>query len=429
VRDRRARRGGGLTPVDPEQVRSLLERAVAVAREGEAATPVVPAPKELQPVLRFRTLPGPALATVLRLLDEDEAFLARVREATSAEDLDAAGWLALERPPGWQELLARASAPGLADEAERRLKDLQRRLEGSERRLALADEELGRAQAEAGAARAERDEVRRGKRKAEDALAEAARLIDELKEKLGDRDRRLADAQGAREAREHELAEARGQTADLQAELGRRPPAVAPGERPVDVGRLRAAAAELEAATAALASAVAAVGDQVPAAPEPAAAVAAEAAPARRRPLRMPGGVVEDSAAGARWLFERPGVVAIVDGYNLAKRAWPGQELPEQRRRLVGALDALALRAGAAIEVVFDGPADAESTGGRSTRSVQVRFSGGVEADGVVVGMVGGQPLDRPVVVVSNDREVKDGAHRAGANVVGSDAVLQLLKG
>jgi predicted RNA-binding protein with PIN domain len=431
VRQRRPRRGGDRlngSGVDPDLVRTALERAVEVAREGEEATPATAAPKELQPFLHFRQLTGPARAAVLRLLETDDEFRRRVREATAPDALDAAGWLLLERPPGWEDLLARVDAAGPSVEADRRLRDLQRRLEGAEHKLQHAEEEVARRTAEATAARSELDEVRRAKRRAEEGVAEAAQMIEGLKEKLGDRDRRLADAQGAREAREHELAEARRQAEDLQSELDRRPPEPVAGERPVDVAALRAVAAELDRAALGLARAVAAVAQEVPDSP-PAPPDPVPEAPARRHATRLPGGVLEDSAAGGRWLLARPAVVAVVDGYNVSKGAWPDQGLPEQRRRLVKGLDELATRTGATVEVVFDGPADADGGSGLGTRSVGVHFSGGVEADGVVVGMINSYPVDRPVVVVSSDNEVKTGARRHGANVLSARTLLAVLKG
>ena len=85
--------------MDAALVRSALERALAVAREGEKATPTVAAPKQLARYLSFQKLTGPALDAVLRVLDGDEGFRARVLATTTPEDVTAAGWLALSRPP------------------------------------------------------------------------------------------------------------------------------------------------------------------------------------------------------------------------------------------------------------------------------------------------------------------------------------------
>jgi rRNA-processing protein FCF1 len=60
---------------------------------------------------------------------------------------------------------------------------------------------------------------------------------------------------------------------------------------------------------------------------------------------------------------------------------------------------------------------------------VNVRYSGGELADDVVVALVSTFPTERPVVVVSNDREVRENARREGANVVGSGTLISLFAG
>jgi hypothetical protein len=412
-------------------VRAALERALEVARAGEEADPAVPAPKELAPYLSFQKLTGPALAAVLRVLDADEAFRSRVAEETAADEVDAAGWLALTRPAGWEAVVeAIGHERGrrvVTEEAEKRLRDLQRSLTTSESKREHAEAELARHREEGEAAHEEVNALRRDRRAADDARQAAERRVEELDQKLADRETRLAEAQGAREAREHELTETRRQLAEVRAELERRPPAPIPGERPIDVVALRQAADRLQRAAATLARTVDGLTDVVP--PEPVVLEGViEAAPVRR-PLALPGGVVADSTEGARWLLARPRAVLLVDGYNVAKTAWSDVGLEEQRTRLVRAVDVVATRTGAGVEIVFDGPEDAAPTGRQGTPSVNVRFSGGELADDVVVSMVDAFPADRPVVVVSSDREVRDAARAKGANVIGSGTLIGLFGG
>jgi len=60
---------------------------------------------------------------------------------------------------------------------------------------------------------------------------------------------------------------------------------------------------------------------------------------------------------------------------------------------------------------------------------VQVRFSpAGVKADDVVVDLVDRYPADRPVIVVTNDREVRDGASARGANLLRSEQLGAMLR-
>lgn len=413
-------------------MRSALERAVEVARRGEEATPVVPAPKELQPYLRFRQLAGAALGAVLRVLDTDIEFRQRVLDATTPGEVDAAGWLALTRPSGWADLLGDVARgrddAHSSEQAERRLRDLQRKLEAADGRREHALAELAHLREEFEAATEELAVVRRAKRKVEEERSAAARRVAELEEKVGDREARLVEAQGAREAREHELDETRRQVAALGAEVQRRPAPLVPGERPVDVHRLREAASRLQRAASSLGRSVDAVLAEVPS--EPVVVLGAEpVSPLERRPHPLPGGVVADTAEGARWLLGRTAVVLLVDGYNVAKAAWPDAELAQERTRLIRALDELAARTGATVEIVFDGPEDAVPAARQGTRSVGVRYSGGALADDVIIEMIGGYPLEHPVVVVSSDREVRDGARAEGAQVIGADTLIGLFGG
>lgn len=392
---------------------------MAVAREGEADD----VPKELARYLSFQKLGGPALAAVAKALDDD-GFRSLVLASTSSDDVDAAGWLFLTRPSGWEAALDVLAEGREWSAAEKRLKDLQRKLERSEAKREQAEAEVARRDTEAEAGDAELSALRRDKRQAEDDRQAAVRRVEELEQKLVDRDARVAEAQGAKEAREHELAETRQRLAEADAELARRPEPLVPGERAVDVAALREAAERLGRAAATLGRTVDAVLAEVP--PEP-VHLDVPTSGGRRLPLAVPGGVVADSAEGARWLLALPGVVLLVDGYNVAKTAWPDARLEEQRSRLIRALDGLTARTGAAAELVFDGPADALATGRQGTATVTVRYSGGELADDVVVDLVDAFPPERPVVVVSNDREVREAARAKAATVIGSTTLIGLL--
>ncbi|MET0737272.1 MAG: NYN domain-containing protein [Acidimicrobiales bacterium] len=415
--------------MDPAVVRPALERALEVARQGVAATPSVAAPKELVRYLDFQKLTGPALAAVQRVLDSDDDFRRRVLASTTPEDIGAAGWLALSRPAGWEDMLravaeADAEVTG-SDAAARQVRDLQRALEASERKRTDAQEAVVRQRKESEAIREELASVRKERRRAEEALATIERRVDELEQKLDDRETRLTEAQGAREAREHELAETQRLLAEAHTELARRPAPLVPGERAVDVGSLRDAASRLQRAAATLARAVDGVLAEVP--PEPVLIARGVDDAPLRAPLSLPGGVVADTVDGARWLLARPDVVLLVDGYNVAKSGWPDDVLEQQRERLIRALNELVMRTGATAEIVFDGPEDTVPGARHGTRSVGVRYSGGAIADDVVVDLVDAYPVDRPVVVISTDREVRDAARAKGATVIGSDTLIALF--
>jgi predicted RNA-binding protein with PIN domain len=169
--------------------------------------------------------------------------------------------------------------------------------------------------------------------------------------------------------------------------------------------------------------------------PEPAGSTPAgsEAAvrPTRRTPVALPGGLLDDSVAAAEHLLRTPDAVLVVDGYNVTMTGWPDLGAAEQRRRLVALLSELAARTCNRVEVVFDG---AEVDGGAVTvpaparRWVRVRFSPpDIEADDVVLDLVAQLPAGRPVIVVSSDNRVRDGARRGGANLLYSRQLLDTL--
>jgi predicted RNA-binding protein with PIN domain len=167
--------------------------------------------------------------------------------------------------------------------------------------------------------------------------------------------------------------------------------------------------------------------------PQPAEAAASTASTAdasgRRRPVELPGGVFDDSVDAAAHLLRTPGAVLVVDGYNLTMEGWPELGVADQRRRLVRGLSDLAHRTATHVEVVFDG-ADVEplTVPSAARQIVRVRFSDpGVEADDVVIDLIGRIPAATPVIVASSDRRVRDGVRRRGANVVHARQILALL--
>jgi predicted RNA-binding protein with PIN domain len=150
----------------------------------------------------------------------------------------------------------------------------------------------------------------------------------------------------------------------------------------------------------------------------------------RRVPSALPGGVLDDSVEAVEHLLRSPGVLLLVDGYNVTMTGWPELAVGEQRRRLLATLGEAAARTGAAVEVVFDG-ADVEMHGvSRQVRQlVRVRFSPpDIEADDVLLELLSQLPTSRPVVVVSSDRRVRDGARRQGANLVHARQLVGLLR-
>lgn len=150
---------------------------------------------------------------------------------------------------------------------------------------------------------------------------------------------------------------------------------------------------------------------------------------APRTPARLPPGVFDDTAMAADHLLRLPGVLVLVDGYNVTISTRGDLALPVQRRWLVDAAAGVAARTGAVFEVVFDGAASGRLAGGGRGLGVHVRFTApDEEADDVVLDLARHVPGERPVVVVSDDHRVRDGARRLGANVLGVAPLVEVLR-
>jgi predicted RNA-binding protein with PIN domain len=471
-------------------LRPALELAWAVARVGEESIPAVPAPKPLRPFLRFARLPDRALGVARKVLDEDDDFRARVAGLADEEKVGPAGVLFLTRPEDWEagiktlrEAAADEHSAGL-EEAEER--SARRKLRGAEDAARKAEAALDELRPETARLREELAGERKARRALEDQLSGARAAEAKARAEAGssraaaERARReraeaaeqLASLAARSAVHQHAVAgaaeddcpsiETPAPSGDAAAEVVPQP--APPADALNQVGRaIAAAAAAAEQLGAALAAAAAALGPADPAAETAAAAAGGDAAsgdagmpglsgrtivgdsPPRnlpgsgvmsRRPTGprrvasgLPPAVFDDSIEAAEHLVRLNGVVLLVDGYNLSKSRWPELPIAEQRQRLTNALGRLAARTGADVHAVFDG---SEQPNGQlpagPRRLVRVSFSpADVEADDVILDMVEGIPLHRPVVVASSDRRVQLGAEARGANVLSAGQLLAVL--
>jgi predicted RNA-binding protein with PIN domain len=432
-------------PVD--LVRRAIERAMEVARSGEAARPPVPAPAALRPVMKFRRLPPKACATVAQVLDTDDEFRARVVAASDREDVGRVAWVWLERAEGWESeltlLLDELDVDLEEPEDERgRDKALLKKLEGSKRAVARAVERAERAEGELARTRQDLERTTASERALAALVADLQARVDALAE-----ERRAAVAgmkrvealldkrTGEKRALTQRVASLEGQLAEAVAAGA---PA-APAEPAPDAGAARALVEQLLRSAADLdgtARSLRALFDVGGGADERDAPPVREVRPAsrtRRRPAAIPGGLVDDSDEVAAHLVTRPGAVLLVDGYNVSMSAWPELDIAEQRLRLERVLAELAARTpGLSIDVVFDGAEvlPLARTSPPRSRGVTVRFTApDVEADDELLELVDRYPHDRLVIVASDDRRVRDGARRRGANVLRAAQLLNVARG
>lgn len=424
----------GAEPVLPEPVR---QRVLALAATVLGRLPAEEVPAALRAAARFTPakrarLAGTALAAALatdavfrlRTAEQveqespaavDAARAGTVPAAADPVELGAAAYLL--RPAGWTDLLARARVA--LDDAAARARDHAR------------DEELGRLREEVAALRADGRGQAQRLRAAADALrAEAEALRRQLREQTGQR----RAAERARATAEEALAEERRRAATedsrAQAEVRRLRQRLAEAEDTVEAGR-RAAREARQADEARLwllldtaAGAVQGLRRELALSPTEERPADAVAAAAPRPDELAPRG---DDPELLDRLLALPRVHLVVDGYNVTKTGYPDVPLAAQRSRLSAGLGALAARTGAEITCVFDGAARPPAMP-PSPRGVRVLFSQpGETADDVIRRLVAAEPVGRPVVVVSADREIVADVARTGAYAVPSVLLVRRL--
>jgi predicted RNA-binding protein with PIN domain len=120
--------------------------------------------------------------------------------------------------------------------------------------------------------------------------------------------------------------------------------------------------------------------------------------------------------------------VVLVDGYNVAKLAWPALDLAGQRVVLLDAIENLARRFGSDITVVFDGADLVGATADRRRIARVVYSPADVIADDVIRDEVRRLPITRQVVVVTNDQEIVRDVRSMGANTMASDQLIGLMR-
>ena len=421
----------------------------------------MPPPAALRPYLGFAKLSPTALSAIARVVDQDDDFRARVAASVDADAMGRGAWLWLTRPPGWSDDLAAIEA----EDRERRASRVADRREARDeraaaRRLAATQAALTRAETvgeerrlELDRLQRELDDMRRARTATEARLAELETTVAEVEEARAAAVRNLKDAEARLVSRATELKAVKARVRELEAEARQRETSgteaipveakeaasAAPGPDLGIVAReLTRAAQGASSLAEGLAGLAAAIGEPgtAPAlsalAPEPAGPPAtAGVRRERRRPVVLPGGLLDDSVAAAEHLLRTPGAVLVVDGYNVTMTGWPELAAADQRRRLLALLADLAARTSTRVELVFDG---AEVDTGTITvpaparQWVRIRFSPpDVEADDVVLDLVAQLPASRPVIVVSSDKRVREGARRGGANLLYSRQLLDAL--
>ena len=434
-------------PVVPDHlIADALEIAIGIAAAGAKLRPPLAFPTQLRPLLRLQKLPPKALAVARAALEADAGFRARIGSVVSADLVGEAGLLWLQRSDGWRErLLELADASVAADDLSlaAQLRRAEKRRLAAEQAAATALAEVARLRQDApGPQPTAASRTGSGSDVRHEEVAELRRELTRLQTELRHAGDRLRAAAERAERARAEVAEVR----ELLAEAGRVRDEVlaerasggsggaeAEAHRPLaGAAWLAGSIAEQAGRADGLADALRRLADDVaglePVERRPAAPVAPTAprrARSTRRPAALPGGLYGSSREAAEHLVRLPGVVVLVDGYNVAKLGWPSLGLEQQRDRCILSAEDLARRFGTDIRIVFDGAEVGAVPSGR--RVVRVSFSAaGTSADDDLRAAVASLPDRVPVVVVTDDRAVLVDVRARGANTLGSRQWLEL---
>ncbi|MCU1502397.1 MAG: hypothetical protein JWM12_1751 [Ilumatobacteraceae bacterium] len=426
-------------PIPDRVLRSALEFAVDMAAAGAKLRPPLPSPDALRPFLRLQRLPSSAFARVRRAVEDDPPFLARLADVATPELVDDIGLAWLRRQPGWRSTIDELLVGRMGNAPDRLAADRR-----EQRRRQAAEDAAAKARAVNAATQ---EQLNRERAAREHEQAERRRLIDELRiaqTRLGELEstvatlreqanRAKAAAEDAEAATARAVARADSAEAARDAVLAARVEALTAPPAPFDTEELRRSHAhalrgvhEAERAMRELGRALADLRSETPEA-SPDRTVRVRRPRSRRSPLPIPGGLYGHSAAVAEHLLRVPGVVALVDGYNVAKLGWPTLDLVGQREQCILVCENIARRWGTAITIVFDG-ADVVGTSA-PRRLVRVAFSPpGVIADDVLRAEVAVADHRQPIVVVTNDQAVIADVRAEGANTLSSDQFLAVAR-
>jgi hypothetical protein len=357
------------------------------------------------------------LGKLRRAIEADAGFRKRLAAGAVPELVDAIGVEWLRREDGWEDRVAKLIAH--ADEAAEQA-DAEAALRRAERRREAAELVAVRTRADLVQSQARVDELTKQvaaeRRNAEVSSAEVEVVRGQLAEaRLATRhanDRadaaraRLAPVEAERDTARQRALDAEAQRDALLADRAERAGVDVTAAQVVELGELARTARGLADRLSGL------VGVST----------------STRKPVALPGGVAGDSQRAAEHLLKVAGARVLIDGYNVAKLAWPEQELVEQRTRCLDLVDDVARRFGSDVTMVFDG-ADVVGRHASQRRLARVTYSpAGVSADDVIRAEVAGTPTEHPVIVVTNDQAIRRDVAAVGANLITSGAFLAVAR-
>ena len=401
----------------------LLKPAIKAARTALRRLEDDDVPAKLRKVAAHQggRLPSPLAKALIGVLDEDEWLRGKtIEELEKADPLAdgpaGASALFLLRPEGWQfelsrhvERLAHGSAAGRVSELDALVAEAKARESEAKKRWQEAKRQIKEVERlrrdEVGAVRAQLREVR-----------EADRVEDE------EHARRVADLEAARGEAEaaHQQEVAAAET--LKAQLRKAENLRADVEKRAQSGGTAWGSGDPIALARHLDTLVRTV--------EADPALLEFTKPTREREWKLPPGARPDERNAVDWLARQPRpFTLLVDGYNVTFGLSGGPDAAA-RDRLNEELSRFKLRAKTPVNVVvvYDSAINPDIHTEPGPGGVWLRFTrDGLTADDEIRRLAA--EADEPLVVVSSDREVREGSEQFGAIAVWSEALIGWIQG
>ena len=147
----------------------------------------------------------------------------------------------------------------------------------------------------------------------------------------------------------------------------------------------------------------------------------------KRTQVIVPPGMNLESDAALRTVFTQPNLVVLIDGYNVSLNSFGDLNLELQRERTIACATNIESRFHPSCVLIFDG--QSSTTRGRIQSKVHVVFSpSGVTADDIIIERVRVTPLERPIIVVTSDRNLGARAKGLGCQVISSKSFVSVAK-
>lgn len=365
-------------------------------------------------------LPVPLAKALIAALDEDEWLREKAIEELEAADPGADGpagaaTLFLLRPEGWEFELGRRVERQAQSKAAGRVSELDGLVANAKSREAEAKKRWREAKRQIkDLERLRRDEVEAVRAQLRE-VREADRIEDQEHARL------VAELEAARSRAEaaHRAEVAAGET--LKARLRKAENLRADVEKRVQSGGTAWGSGDPIALARHLDTLVRTV--------EADPALLEFTKPTREREWKLPPGARPDDRNAVDWLARQPRpFTLLVDGYNVTFRLSGGPDAAA-RERLNEELSRFKLRAKTPVNVVvvYDSAVNPEVETGAGPGGIWLRYTKhGLTADDEIRRLAA--ESDEPLVVVSSDREVREGSEQFGAIAVWSEALIAWIQ-